>query len=367
VYNCRLGSVNPTCRSAVAARLIRRAFAVAAAALIAATPVAPRAQNAAPPAQAPPTQQPQAQTPAPAPGSGAPQDVYTIGREVAAPRLVSEVKPAYTAEAVRARIQGRVRLRGIVERDGTVSSIEVLNSLDTTYGLDQAAIDAFKQWRFMPATLAGNPVRVLVTVELTFALRDTPIKQTWPEGFTNAPAAQQTVDESAEARGMRLKITRPASWSRRASQPTEWISLSGSDGSAWLSVFRPEPATLELRWPAPDALVARVADTARRAQSVADAETLATGQIQGPGPFWVWSMMRLPQVPTPPGALTQSGPNVEARSWMFTGTVNGHTVGVLCTVLIPRGLEAPAVAARVQKAAADFSPIVNSIRIELVP
>ena len=52
---------------------------------------------------------------------------------------------------------------------------------------------------------------------------------------------------------------------------------------------------------------------------------------------------------------------------MFTGTVNGHTVSVLCTVLIPRGLEAPAVDARVKTAAAEFAPIVNSIKIELVP
>jgi TonB family protein len=46
-----------------------------------------------------------------------------------------------------------------------------VRSLDSTFGLDQEAIKAAKQWRFRPGTRFGEPVAVLVTIELTFTLR----------------------------------------------------------------------------------------------------------------------------------------------------------------------------------------------------
>jgi TonB family protein len=62
-------------------------------------------------------------------------------------------------------------LECIVLADGTVGNVEVLRSLDPTFGLDQEAIKAAKQWRFDPGTRFGEPVAVLVTIELTFTLR----------------------------------------------------------------------------------------------------------------------------------------------------------------------------------------------------
>ena len=96
---------------------------------------------------------------------------YEIGNGVAAPRVVKEVKPAYTAEAMRAKVQGVVWLRCIVLPDGTVGRVEVVRSLDSTFGLDQEAVKAARQWRFMPGTRLGEPVSVRVTIELTFTLR----------------------------------------------------------------------------------------------------------------------------------------------------------------------------------------------------
>ena len=106
---------------------------------------------------------------------------------VVPPRLVHEEKPTYTPEAMRARIQGAVRLRGIVELDGTISNIEVVQSLDPTYGLDNAAVAALRQWRFQPGTLNGQPVRVLVTIDMRFALRTDVPTQSWPTGSSTAP------------------------------------------------------------------------------------------------------------------------------------------------------------------------------------
>src|SRR4051812_39417966 len=109
-----------------------------------------------------------AQTPSVAPG-----DVVPASRPgVVPPRVIREAKPQYTAEAMRNRVQGAVRLSAVVEADGTVSNVEVVKSLDPQFGLDASAVAALKQWTFMPGTLNGQPVRVRVTVDLTFVLRD---------------------------------------------------------------------------------------------------------------------------------------------------------------------------------------------------
>lgn len=108
-------------------------------------------------------------------GSGGPRGfgdgAYKIGNGVTSPIPIREVKPQYTAEAMRAKVQGTVWLNCIVLPDGTVGSVEIVRSLDSSFGLDQEAVKAAKQWRFRPGIRQGEPVPVLVTIELTFTLR----------------------------------------------------------------------------------------------------------------------------------------------------------------------------------------------------
>ena len=98
-------------------------------------------------------------------------DAYQVGNGVMPPRLIRETKPGYTSEAMRARIQGLVTLQAVVLPDGSVGAARVVRSLDTTFGLDQEALKTVKLWRFIPGTLAGRAVPVLVEIELTFTLR----------------------------------------------------------------------------------------------------------------------------------------------------------------------------------------------------
>ena len=95
------------------------------------------------------------------------------GNGISSPRLIKEVKPNYTGDAMRAKLQGVVEMEAVVLPDGSVEpkSIRITRSLDSTFGLDQQAIIAVKQWRFRPGTYKGQPVPVLVNVELTFTLR----------------------------------------------------------------------------------------------------------------------------------------------------------------------------------------------------
>ena len=104
-------------------------------------------------------------------GGGTGGGAYRPGNGVETPRLLREVKPQYTAQAMRAKIQGEVLLECIVQPDGSVGNIRVVRSLDASFGLDQEAIKAARQWRFQPGTKQGQPVPVLVTIAIAFTLR----------------------------------------------------------------------------------------------------------------------------------------------------------------------------------------------------
>ena len=104
-------------------------------------------------------------------GGGTGGGAYRPGNGVELPRVIREVKPQYTADAMRAKVQGTVLLECVVRTDGTVGDVSIVRSLDPTFGLDREAVTAAKQWRFQAGTRFGQPVAVLVTIELTFTLR----------------------------------------------------------------------------------------------------------------------------------------------------------------------------------------------------
>jgi TonB family protein len=96
------------------------------------------------------------------------QTVYKPGNGVTAPRLIKEVKPRYTAGAMDRKVSGLVVMTCVVETDGTPADIQVTKALDAD--LDQAAIDALKEWRFSPGRKDDKAVRVQIEVEMTFTL-----------------------------------------------------------------------------------------------------------------------------------------------------------------------------------------------------
>ena len=92
------------------------------------------------------------------------------GSGVTAPIPTFVPKPQYTADAMRARIQGSVWVECVVQTNGICSDTKVVRSLDQMFGLDQEAMRAARQFRFRPGTRQGEPVAVLVTIELSFTL-----------------------------------------------------------------------------------------------------------------------------------------------------------------------------------------------------
>ena len=97
--------------------------------------------------------------------------IYRPGDDVTAPRVLQRVNTQYTDAALRAKVQGNVLLDVVINTDGSVGDVKVSRSLDSKFGLDEEAIKAARQWRFAPGTRMGVPVRVLVTLEMTFSLR----------------------------------------------------------------------------------------------------------------------------------------------------------------------------------------------------
>lgn len=87
------------------------------------------------------------------------------------PTLLHGVDPKYTTEAMRNKVQGVVKLEVVVEADGSVKDVRVLQSLDRVSGLDLEAIKTAREWRFRPATFQGKPVPFIVIIEMTFNLR----------------------------------------------------------------------------------------------------------------------------------------------------------------------------------------------------
>ena len=107
---------------------------------------------------APPATPPRAPTPLPP---------IRVGTGIRAPQKVHHVAPRYPDIAVKARISGVVILEATLGEDGSVRDARVLRSVPL---LDDAAMEAVRQWRFTPTLLNGTPVPVIMTVTVTFSL-----------------------------------------------------------------------------------------------------------------------------------------------------------------------------------------------------
>jgi TonB family protein len=106
----------------------------------------------------------------PGSGGGTGGGVFRPGNGVTPPVALYVPKPQYTADAMRARIQGTVWVECVVQTNGACGEAHVVRSLDPTFGLDQEAIKAARLFKFKPGVRMGEPVAVLVTIELSFSL-----------------------------------------------------------------------------------------------------------------------------------------------------------------------------------------------------
>jgi protein TonB len=92
-----------------------------------------------------------------------------VGGDVQPPVAIDRIEPQYTEVARKARIEGIVIIEAIIDRNGNVTDARVLKPLPL--GLDQAALEAVKRWKFKPGTLNGQPVPVIYNLTVNFRLQ----------------------------------------------------------------------------------------------------------------------------------------------------------------------------------------------------
>jgi protein TonB len=92
---------------------------------------------------------------------------YQLGNGIEPPRKIKDVAPTYPTGAWTSRTRGAVLVEVVIGADGLVHNAKVLRSIPL---LDQAAIDAVRQWEFRPAKLNGVAVAVIVTILVQFSI-----------------------------------------------------------------------------------------------------------------------------------------------------------------------------------------------------
>jgi TonB family protein len=95
-----------------------------------------------------------------------PEPVRAKG-DIEPPTIIKMVQPTYPEEARKKGIEGIVILEATVDIKGKVQDVKVLKSIPA---LDQAAIDAVKQWVYEPKMIKGKPMPVVFTVTVRFTL-----------------------------------------------------------------------------------------------------------------------------------------------------------------------------------------------------
>jgi TonB family protein len=92
-----------------------------------------------------------------------------VGGDIKPPQLVKRVNPVYPDDAREAKLTGVVLIEAVIDTQGHVRNPRVLRSVAPS--LDQAALEAVRQWEYAPTLLSGVPVEVVFTVTVVFTLK----------------------------------------------------------------------------------------------------------------------------------------------------------------------------------------------------
>jgi TonB family protein len=128
-------------------------------------PPPPPAPTVVPPA--PPVGSPTPGVMPPPPPPPPPPARIRVGGNVRQPTKIADNRPVYPPEAKAAGVQGVVIVESVIGVEGSVIETKVLRSIPL---LDQAAIEAVRQWRFTPTLLNGAPAEVVMVVTVNFTL-----------------------------------------------------------------------------------------------------------------------------------------------------------------------------------------------------
>lgn len=89
------------------------------------------------------------------------------------PVFTRKIKPDYPERAAKIKLQGYVIIEAVLRKDRTITDLNVLRGLGRgQFGFEDAAIEAIKQWEFVPGTVNGKPADVRMVLKIDFVLKD---------------------------------------------------------------------------------------------------------------------------------------------------------------------------------------------------
>jgi TonB family protein len=294
------------------------------------------------------------------------------------PDLVKEGKPNYTAEAMRARTEGIVRLECIIEVDGSVGPIRVRHSLDAVNGLDDEAIKTVRRWRFKPGMMDGVPVRTRVGIEISFLLRDSGYRPElgWPEDFNvrrSQPekAGDQFAGETLMFADTRINIKYPRDWAVvKAVSNGQLITVQrvSEREARGCTLLTPKSSEMDLMVPVRNEALHAFEKSLRAeiANGPGGIELKRVGQIAA-GHLWIWSEMWRRGIDTSSVQSANTGQLQSTfdgtRVWRFTTTDSRQELNVICYVLTPSRASADAMKEQLRHAGDDFAGILTDIAV----
>ena len=80
--------------------------------------------------------------------------------------MESRVEPHYTQAARLARLSGTIVIQVVIKKDGTADVVRIIQGLGA--GLTDSAVDAIKQWKFIPGQKDGQAIDVALNIEVNF-------------------------------------------------------------------------------------------------------------------------------------------------------------------------------------------------------
>jgi protein TonB len=90
-----------------------------------------------------------------------------VGGHIQAPKKIRDKRPVYPTIAQNARVQGVVIIEATIGPTGDVVDAKVLRSVKL---LDNAALEAVREWKFTPTLLNGQPTTIIMSVTVNFTL-----------------------------------------------------------------------------------------------------------------------------------------------------------------------------------------------------
>jgi protein TonB len=163
---------------------------------------------------------------------------------IAPPQKIKDVKPIYPPEAQRANVQGVIVVELTIGPDGRVTDARILRSIPL---LDQAALDAVRQWEYTPVLLNGVAITYIMTATVNFTLQGA-ADATGATGetirlasITRQPGVTTVWEITPERAGQQPR------WNPETSPPPMSIEDAASKALSWLRPRNQDVGPFELQ------------------------------------------------------------------------------------------------------------------------